>query len=71
MPGKKLLPQAIIDIAVEISAPMDLNFIEMVDGIEELFGIKTDVVQLASETRIPAICKKGYDICLKESLLCL
>ena len=33
-----------IDIAVEISAPMGLNFIAMADEIESLFGIKTDVV---------------------------
>jgi predicted nucleotidyltransferase len=33
-----------IDIAVEFSAPMGLNFIAMADEIEDLFGIKTDVV---------------------------
>jgi len=33
-----------IDIAVEISAPMGLNFIAMADEIEDLFGIKTNVV---------------------------
>ena len=33
-----------IDIAVEINGPMGLNFIAMADEIEELFGIKTDVV---------------------------
>jgi len=33
-----------IDIAVELSAPMGLNFVEMADEIEALFGIKTDVV---------------------------
>lgn len=37
-----------IDIAVEISAPMGLNFIEMADEIEALFGIKTDVVPMRS-----------------------
>jgi predicted nucleotidyltransferase len=36
--------QSDIDIAVEISAPMGLNFIAMADEIESLFGIKTDVV---------------------------
>ena len=33
-----------IDIAVDISGPMGLNFIAMADEIEDLFGIKTDVV---------------------------
>jgi uncharacterized protein len=33
-----------IDIAVEIDGPMGLSFIEMADEIEDLFGIKTDVV---------------------------
>ncbi len=33
-----------IDIAVEISGPMGLNFVAMTDEIEELLGIKTDVV---------------------------
>ena len=33
-----------IDVAVEISAPMGLNFIAMADEIEDLFGIKTNVV---------------------------
>ncbi len=37
-----------IDIAVEIIAPMGLNFIEMADEIEALFGIKTDVVPMRS-----------------------
>ena len=37
-------PESDIDIAVEISAPMGLNFIAMADEIESLFGIKTDVV---------------------------
>lgn len=35
-----------IDIAVEIDGPMGLNFVTMADEIEELFGIKTDVVPL-------------------------
>ena len=35
-----------IDIAVEITGPMGLNFVTMADEIEELFGIKTDVVPL-------------------------
>ena len=33
-----------IDIAVEISESMGLNFIAMADEIEGVFGIKTDVV---------------------------
>jgi predicted nucleotidyltransferase len=33
-----------IDIAVDITGPMGLNFIAMADEIEGLFGIKTDVV---------------------------
>ena len=37
-----------IDIAVEISAPMGLNFVAMADEIEELFGIKTDVIPIRS-----------------------
>ena len=37
-------PESDIDIAVEITGPMGLNFVAMADEIEELFGIKTDVV---------------------------
>ena len=37
-----------IDIAVEITGPMGLNFIEMADELENLFGKKTDVVPLRS-----------------------
>ncbi len=33
-----------IDIAVEITGSMGLNFVAMADEIEGLFGIKTDVV---------------------------
>ena len=33
-----------IDIAVEISGPMGLSFVAMADEIENLFGIKTDIV---------------------------
>lgn len=33
-----------IDIAVEITGPMGLSFVAMADEIEELFGIKTDVI---------------------------
>ena len=33
-----------IDIAVELSAPMGLNFVAMADELEALLGIKTDVV---------------------------
>jgi hypothetical protein len=37
-----------IDIAVEITGTMGLNFIAMADEIEALFGIKTDVVPMRS-----------------------
>src|SRR6266536_2643292 len=37
-----------IDIAVEITGPMGLNFVAMADELEDLFGIKTDVVPLRS-----------------------
>ena len=37
-----------IDIAVEISGTMGLNFIAMADEIEDLFGIKTDVIPIRS-----------------------
>ncbi len=40
--------QSDIDIAVEITAPMGLNFIQMADEIESLFGVKTDVVPIRS-----------------------
>ena len=33
-----------IDIIVEFSAPMGLNFVAMADEIEALLGVKTDVV---------------------------
>ena len=33
-----------IDIAVEITGAMGLSFIAMADEIEDLFGIKTDVI---------------------------
>ena len=33
-----------IDIAVELNGPMGLNFVAMADEIENLFGIKVDVV---------------------------
>ena len=33
-----------IDIAVEITGTMGLSFVAMADEIEDLFGIKTDVV---------------------------
>lgn len=35
-----------IDIAVEITGPMGLDFVTMADEIEDLFGIKTDVAPL-------------------------
>jgi predicted nucleotidyltransferase len=37
-----------IDIAVEITGPMGLNFVAMADEIEALFDIKTDVVPTRS-----------------------
>ena len=37
-----------IDIAVEISETMGLDFIAMADEIEDLFGMKTDVVPMRS-----------------------
>ena len=37
-----------IDIAVEIAGAMGLNFVAMADEIENLFGIKTDVVPMRS-----------------------
>lgn len=37
-----------VDIVVDIAAPMGLNFVAMADEIEELLGIKTDVVPLQS-----------------------
>lgn len=40
--------QSDIDIAVEITGSMGLNFIKMADEIEALFGIKTDVVPIRS-----------------------
>ena len=33
-----------IDIAVEITGPMGLSFVAMANEIEDLFGIKVDVV---------------------------
>ena len=33
-----------IDIAIDIIGPMGLNFVAMADEIENLFGIKVDVV---------------------------
>jgi uncharacterized protein len=35
-----------IDIAVEITGTMGLDFVTMADEIEDLFGIKTDVVPI-------------------------
>ena len=37
-----------IDIAVEITGPMGLNFVAMANEIEDLLGKKTDVVPLRS-----------------------
>ena len=33
-----------IDIAVELNGPMGLNFVAMANDIEDLFGVKVDVV---------------------------
>ena len=33
-----------IDVAVELNGPMGLNFVAMANEIENLFGIKVDVV---------------------------
>ena len=40
-----------IDIAVDLNGPMGLNFIAMADEIENLFGVKTDVVSRRSIKR--------------------
>ena len=40
--------QSDIDIAVEITGPMGLNFVAMANEIETLLGKKTDVVPLRS-----------------------
>lgn len=40
--------QSDIDIAVEITGPMGLNFVAMANEIEILLGRKTDVVPLRS-----------------------
>ena len=37
-----------IDIAVEITGPMGLNFVAMANEIEDLFGTKVDVVPTRS-----------------------
>ncbi len=37
-----------IDIAVEINSTMGLSFVAMAEEIENLFGIKTDVIPLRS-----------------------
>ncbi len=37
-----------IDIAIEITGPMGLNFVAMADEIEMLLGTKTDVVPMRS-----------------------
>jgi predicted nucleotidyltransferase len=33
-----------IDVAVELNGPMGLNFVAMANEIEDLFGVKVDVV---------------------------
>jgi predicted nucleotidyltransferase len=37
-----------IDIAVEINGTMGLSFVAMAEEIENLFGIKTDIIPLRS-----------------------
>ena len=51
-----------IDIAVEINGPMGLNFVTMADEIEELFGIKTDVVPLRA-------IKPNYLVTVQKDIL--
>lgn len=48
-----------IDIAVELNGPMGLNFVAMADEIEDLFGIKVDVVSKRSikPTSLPLVEK--------------
>jgi len=33
-----------IDVAVELNGPMGLNFVAMANEIEDIFGVKVDVV---------------------------
>jgi predicted nucleotidyltransferase len=48
-----------VDIAVEFSAPMGLNFVAMADEIEAMLGIKTDVVpKRAIKSRYLAFVEK-------------
>ncbi|HXB95599.1 MAG TPA: nucleotidyltransferase family protein [Puia sp.] len=48
-----------LDIAVELSGPMGLNFVAMANEIEDLFGIKVDVVPKRSikSTYLPYVEK--------------
>jgi predicted nucleotidyltransferase len=46
-----------IDVAVEINGPMGLNFVTMANEIEDLFGIKVDVVpkRAIKSTYLPSV----------------
>lgn len=48
-----------IDVAVELNGPMGLNFVAMANEIENLFGIKVDVVPKRSikATHLPSVEK--------------
>jgi len=48
-----------IDVAVELNGPMGLNFVAMANEIEDLFGIKVDVVPKRSikPTYLPSVEK--------------
>ena len=60
-----------IDIAVEISGTMGLNFIAMADEIEELFGIKTDVVPMRSIKPEYLQYVKRFSVCIAGNPLLL
>lgn len=51
--------QSDIDVAVELNGPMGLNFVAMANEIEDLFGIKVDVVPKRSikSTYLPSVEK--------------
>ena len=61
--------QSDIDIAVEITGPMGLNFVAMANEIETLLGKKTDVVPLRSiKPQYQQFVQKDLVYVLKESL---
>jgi hypothetical protein len=53
-----------IDVAVELNGPMGLNFVAMANEIEDLFGIKVDVVPKRS-------IKPSYLPSVEKDILCL